>query len=264
MTNLTLNLKDIFTKTDDSRWQRHEIGTGKIAQAGDTLHLAIAPGAGYHNAQLCDYSYRAFDFHWQPPLRLTVAAGASAPAAQLRGTAGFGFWNHPFSPDVRRPPRLPRALWFFFGSPPNDMQLALDVPGHGWKAAALDALRPSALLLAPLALPALLLMRRPSLYRRLYPAIQQRLGISEALLDANLLAETHTYTLDWRREGATFAVDGAVAHEAPAAPRGRLGFIVWMDNQYAVVTPQGRFAFGVVPLIEPQWLALHSVTIEAG
>ena len=42
-------------------------------------------------------------------------------------------------------PTLPRAIWFFYGSLPSNMSLALDVPGYGWKAATIDALRPSAL-----------------------------------------------------------------------------------------------------------------------
>jgi hypothetical protein len=34
---------------------------------------------------------------------------------------------------------LPRAIWFFYASPPSHMDLALDVPGYGWKAAMIDA-----------------------------------------------------------------------------------------------------------------------------
>jgi hypothetical protein len=51
-------------------------------------------------------------------------------------------------------------------------------------------------------------------------------------------------------------------HDAPYAPDGPLGFIAWIDNQYAVVTPQGRFGHGLLPLDEPQWLALSQVTME--
>ena len=119
---------------------------------------------------------------------MTVTAWASAPADQLRGTAGFGFWNHPFSPDVRRLPRLPRAIWFFFAAPPSNMALAYGVPGFGWKAATIDATRPGALALAPFGLPAILLMRRESLYAKLWRVIQRRLNIGEHLLANALLA----------------------------------------------------------------------------
>jgi hypothetical protein len=41
-----------------------------------------------------------------------------------------------------------------------------------------------------------------------------------------------------------------------------MGFIAWIDNQYAVVTPQGKFGWGVVPLPEAQSLLLEHVKIE--
>ncbi|MCA9903080.1 MAG: hypothetical protein KC547_04410, partial [Anaerolineae bacterium] len=178
---------------------------------------------------------------------------------------GFGFWNHPFSPDVRahRWPRLPQAIWFFFGSPPNDMQLAYDVPGQGWKAAQIDAGRPQALGLIPLALPALLFLRIPTVYRRIYPKIQHALAIHEAKLDDKLLAETHKYTIEWRADGATFFVDDQAVLKTAAAPRGPCGFIAWLDNQYAIITPQGRFGAGVIPIERDQSLWLDQIVIES-
>ena len=58
-------------------------------------------------------------------------------------------------------------------------------------------------------------------------------------------------------------MDGMVIHEAPTAPGGPLGFVAWIDNQYAIVTPQGHFGFGVVPLAHPQTLRLDEVKIES-
>ncbi|MEP7293095.1 MAG: hypothetical protein ABI835_15035, partial [Chloroflexota bacterium] len=231
-------------------------------QSRGGLSMTIQPAQSYSNAQIADYSYARFDFRWKPPLRLTVTAWASGGAETLRGTAGFGFWNHPFSPDARRLPRLPQAIWWFFAAPPSHMALAYDVPGHGWKAATLDAARPAAWALAPLALPAALLMRAPRIYKRLYPAIQRRLRIGERLLDDRLLAERHSYTIEWRQEHAVFAVDGAVVLETPFAPRGAAGFVAWIDNQYAVVTPQGRLGFGIVPVERAQSLVLERIIIE--
>jgi hypothetical protein len=232
----------------------------------DALLLSIDSGAGdrYSNAQITDYDYRTFEFLWRPPLRLSVTAQASHGGDRLRGTAGFGFWNHPFSPDaqVRRTLRLPQAIWFFFGSPPNDMQLAHGVPGSGWKAASIDAGRPAALALIPLALPALLLMQSRTFYDRLYPGIQRALAIDECLLDDQLLAERHTYSLEWRVNGARFTVDERVVLETSAAPRGPCGFVAWLDNQYAVVTPRGRFGAGVMPVEATEWLRLYDIHIE--
>ncbi len=255
--------QDTFVDGSLSDWAVTQVGAGTVRAGQGRLSLTVAGGYdGYSNAQIADYVYERLDFTWRPPLRMTVTAWASAPGDQLRGTAGFGFWNHPFSPDLRRLPHLPQAIWFFFAAPPSDMQLAYGVPGHGWKAAMIDASHPGALMLAPFAAPAVLLMRAPALYARLWQPIQRRLRISERLLDGSLLASRHTYTLDWRPDGATFAIDGETIHEAPYAPHGACGFVAWIDNQYAVVTPQGRFRFGVVPVERDQTLVLEQVVIE--
>jgi hypothetical protein len=252
-----------FTQPLSSLWDVAEVGTGRVRVSDGAVSMTIQPSQQtYSNAQIADYRYDEFKFRWRPPLRLTVVAQASAAADALRGTAGFGFWNHPFSPDSRRLPHLPQAIWFFFASPPSNMALAYGVPGHGWKAATLDATRPGAIALAPLALPAALLMRAPSLYARLYPHIQRRLNIAERRLESGLLAERHHYTIEWRSNGAVFAVDGKTVLQTPDAPRGAAGFVAWIDNQYAVVTPQGGLGFGIVPVEREQRLKLEQVTIE--
>ena len=112
-----------------------EIGAGKALCAGGEwrLSLPVADSDRYHDAQICDYVGR--DFHNAPPARLSLEARFDG---EPRGTAGFGFWNHAFAPGERGF-RLPQALWFFFGSPPNNMALAKGVPGHGWKAATFNA-----------------------------------------------------------------------------------------------------------------------------
>ena len=58
----------------------------------------------------------------------------------------------------------------------------------------------------------------------------------------------------------TFAVDGDVVLVTRQAPRGPLGLVIWIDNQYMVATPQGRFAQGVVALDE-QWLELAALEL---
>lgn len=245
-------------------WEVSEIGSGEVVPAPGALCLTLRRDRDrYSNAQIADYSYDDFNFRWRPPLRLTVTAWADCPAEAVGGTAGFGFWNHPFSPDSRRLPRLPQAIWFFFAGARSDMALAHGVPGHGWKAATIDAGHPAALALAPLALPAVALMRIPRLYARLYPTIQRRLHIAERLLDPRLLEARHTYTLDWGHDGAAFAVDGETVLETPYAPRGAAGFVAWLDNQYAVVTPQGRLGFGIVPVERDQSLIIERITIES-
>jgi hypothetical protein len=259
-----MRLEDRFVETQPARWCVTETEYARVQRAGGRLDLRVfpTPPTTYSNAQITDYDYGSFRFVWKPPLRMTVTAQASAPGDELRGTAGFGFWNHPFSPDVRRPLTRPQAAWFFFSSPPSDMRLAQGVPGPGWKAATVDAGRWQFLALLPFAPAGMLLLRFPALYRRLWYIGQRAIGVSEKLLDGKLLAEKHTYMLDWGRSGVIFAVDGVVVHEATCAPRGPLGFIAWIDNQYAIVTPQGRFGAGLVGVEREQALVLEQVVIE--
>lgn len=249
---------------------RLEIGTGRVERTAQGIRLVTDPTGDlptgqpfrqYSDAQLYDYARLSRrDFPCNPPLRLMVRAWASHSAAELVGTAGFGFWNQPVMPGQMLP-RLPRAVWFFFGSPPSNMAFAQGVPGHGWKAASIDASRWPFLVLAPTAPLGFLLMRNPTLYRRLWPVAQQAMGVSEQLLDVDL-REPHTYQLDWLPRAARFFVDGTLVHETPYAPHGPLGFVAWLDNQYAVITPQGQIQMGLLPILTRQWLALESLVIE--
>ena len=50
--------------------------------------------------------------------------------------------------------------------------------------------------------------------------------------------------------------------ETPHSPRGPLGFVTWLDNQFAVVTPQGNIQIGLISVPQRQWLALDSLSIE--
>lgn len=252
-------IEDDFRARLDRRWQLARIGGGQALIAEDGLRL-LTPAARrdrYADAQIMDYAGRPRrDFPWTPPLRLSVRARFSGP---IRGTAGFGFWNHPLGPRGMWP-ALPAAIWFFYASPPSDLPLALGVPGHGWKAAGIDATTPGALAWAPLAPAALLLNRAPTLYRRIWPAAQRALAIAEAALPAPGL-EWRAYTLEWCADHARFAVDGVAVLETDRTPRGPLGFVAWVDNQWAIATPWGRFGWGLLDA-PPQWLDLAYVRIE--
>lgn len=263
MNNTYPRIDSTFAQGIDPIWNLTEVGSGVIDRRAEGLWLTTrAADRGYSNAQIADYPYPPQDFRWRAPLRMTVTARASDRGRNLVGTAGFGFWNHPFSPDITRLPRLPRAIWFFFSSPPSNMPLALGVPGTGWKATTIDATNASAYALIPFAIPLTLLMRASALYPLLWSRVQKVLRVSECALPDDLLAESHTYSLDWREDGATFRVDDQVVHTSPVAPRGKAGFVAWMDNQYAVATPQGELHFGLIPIREEQSLILEHISIE--
>jgi hypothetical protein len=239
-----------------------EIGTGQVTSQNNGVHLVIAPSQqGYNDAQLTDYNTQTRQFTLRPPITMTITAYSPTP---LRvGTAGFGFWNHPFQPG-QRGFRLPQALWFFFGAPPKNKALALDVPGYGFKAATFNAQRWQFLAMLPLALPGFLLMRVPALYRALWPIGQKALGVSEVALDNGLLTVPRSYTLHWWPDEAIFKVDGQVVMQTSQVPDGPLGFIAWVDNQYAIVTPQGHFEFGTSPIGAQQSLVVESLSLERG
>jgi hypothetical protein len=248
-----------------SRWRRHVVGAGGLEVANGALRLLRddARADAYSNAQLDDYQgLRRRDLPWRAPLTLTVRARFSHGDGALVGTAGFGFWNDPFLITGRRVPALPRAIWFFYASQPSNMQLDAQTPGYGWKAAMIDAGRPAFLALAPTAPLALPLMRAPLLRRALWPIAQTALGVREALVGADM-RQWHTYTLRWLPDGAEFLVDGRAVLRSRLAPKGPLGFVVWLDNQYAVVTPEGAFGGGVLAAGGRQWLEVTEIHIES-
>ncbi len=253
-------IEETFQPRPDSRWRRTQLGGGRLLVTSDGLRLALAGARHdrYADAQIDDYAgLLRRRFPWRPPLRLTVRARASGP---IVGTAGFGFWNNPLSPLLDGWPALPGAIWFFHASSPSDLPLAHGVPGQGWKAACIDATQPAALAWAPLAPPVLLLNCIPALFTRIWPRVQHALRIAEAPI-ATPDTRWQTYTLEWRKDSARFGVDGAIVLETDRPPRGPLGFVAWVDNQWAVATPQGRFGWGLLDAVT-QWLDLSLLRIE--
>jgi len=94
-------------------WRRYVVGSGALEPTGSTLCFVNTDASSrqYTDAQLDDYQgLPRRRFLWRPPLRMTVRARFSHPTGELRGTAGFGFWNDPFLMTGARMPALPRAI----------------------------------------------------------------------------------------------------------------------------------------------------------
>jgi hypothetical protein len=245
-------------------WHIGEIGRGTVTQHNHAYHLSIAPDdeQTYSDAQISNYLPQQRNFALTPPLRLTISAYMTQPASQMVGTAGFGFWNHPFVPGEKGF-RVPQSLWFFFSAPPNNMPLAKGVPGHGWKAATFNAQRWQFYALLPTAPIAIPLVNIPPVYNALWSIGQRAIGVSETLLAPDLLLSPHTYMLEWYPDRAVFTVDGDLVLDARhGIPNNPLGFIAWIDNQYAIVSPKGRFGSGISPVSQEQTLVLNEVKIE--
>ena len=249
-------------------WRTHLVGKGQIEHTGSSLRLTTnrATSKHYTNAQIDDYQgLPRSRVTWRPPLKLIVRARFSHAAAHLRGTAGFGFWNDPMLMTQKRLPALPRAVWFFYASTPSDMRLDMDVPGHGWKAASIDAQRASALAWAPLAPLLVPFMNLTPVYSACWPRIQRDLRIREAIIPLDM-TRWYTYVLHWGKNYSRFSlVEDCAGSSNPLlvapSPRGPLGFVMWQDNQYLVLTPWGRLKWGLLDVPNHQWMEVDYLSI---
>jgi len=215
-----------------------------------SLSIPAGEAGQYRLAQLDDYRYLPRKrFHWQPPVTLSLTAQASD--SSMPGTWGFGFWNDPFSFSLgakgssRRLPVLPNAAWFFYASPQNYLSLRDDLPANGLLAAVFRSPLIPGFLLAPavLAMPLLALPLTARWLRRLARRLIQQ---DAARLDVQVI-QPHEYRLEWLPPLVRFTVDGKLLFETPLTPRGRLGLVIWIDNQYAAFTPNGKLRFGLLP-----------------
>lgn len=261
---------DDFSQPLSGAWTQTTLGGGSLEIVDAALRMGFnsAQQGQYTDAQIDDYGQQArAHFPWRPPLRMQVEARSSLPAAStvtaqanavLQGTAGFGFWNYPFSVrgDILM---LPEAVWFFYASPPSNMALVPGIPGWGWKAQVVHSMRPGALLsTVPMALSTSLAL----LTGETRPAarwMQRLTGAHEALLDVDLTS-WHTYALEWYRHEAIFQVNGQEVLRAPNPPTRPLGFVAWLDNQFAIATPRGSLRFGTVSS-GPQWFEITKLHI---
>lgn len=242
-------------------WNRYVLPGSRLESTGDGWRFVNEPVSGrYTDSQIDDYQgLRRRDFIWRPPLTLTVRARFSS---DIRGTAGFGFWNDPFMMTGSRLPMLPRALWFFYASEESDMALALGTPGNGFKAATIDALRLPFFLLAPASPIAIPLMNIPSVYNSVWPIGQRAIAVNEAPIQADM-TQWHVYTLRWDHAAARFAVDGQTVMACTTPPHGPLGFVMWIDNQAMVVSPKGRIGWRTLDLHAAQWMEATDLSIRA-
>jgi len=241
---------------------RHTPGAN-VSQTADSWRMDIpaGPRGGYRLAQLDDYMHlprRAFP--WDSPLTLSLRARLSA--SNLPGTWGFGLWNDPFGFAIgfggtrRRLPALPNAAWFFHASLENYLSLLIDTPANGFFSGTFRSPRRPSPLLAPalLALPFLALRPASRLLRRLASRLVRQDG-SAVSVD---VTQWHEYSICWQIGAVLFFVDGAEILRTPLAPRGPLGLVLWIDNQYAAWRPDGRLGYGT--LANPAaWLEFENI-----
>jgi hypothetical protein len=253
-----------FSTLPGTPWNIFIRGSGSLELTGHSLRFVNTDtvSSQYTNAQIDDYQCLSRrQLLWRPPLQMTTRACFSHPAGVLSGTAGFGFWNDPFLMTGMRWPTLPRVVWFFYGSPASNMKLDLHTPGCGWKAATIDALRWPFFALAPLAPLAVPLMNVGFLYRTFWPIGQRAITVSEAAIEVDM-TEWHTYVITWQKKAVHFTMDGQTVLDCRTSPHGPLGFVMWLDNQYMVITPWGRLDYGLLDAPGKQWMEINWLEIK--
>ncbi len=221
-------------------------------QKGDSL--------SYRDAQLDDYSQ--LPRHKFPHRTLSLSLRAKASSSSIAGTWGFGLWNDPFGLSLGfggnpfRLPMLPNAVWFFYGSQENYLSFTDNKPAQGFLAQTFKSkggVTPP-LLAAGLTLP---FSRKTS--RKLLSRVIDE-DSSAISVD---VTQWHRYRLEWSRRSVVWYVDDARVFESPVSPNASrpLGVIIWIDNQYAAFTPEGKIAFGVLEGGD-EWLEIEDLEIK--
>jgi hypothetical protein len=231
-----------------------------------TWRLEIPQGekGRYRLAQLDDYgSLPRRAFPWRCPFRMNLQARSSE--ACLPGTWGFGLWNNPFGmailrgAELLRFPSLPNAAWFFFASPENYLSFRDDLPAEGYLAATFRSERlPVPMLLAgPALAPGILAPPVARLARRL-----ARRWIRQDAVHLEIdPTQWNTYEIDWQPERVIFNVNGEEVMQTSISPHGPLGLVLWVDNQYAAMKPDGKIGFGTLPNPTSTWIEIKDLEV---
>jgi hypothetical protein len=239
---------------------------------GWRLGIGCGDSTRYRDAQLDDYS--GLPRYKFPHQTLTLSLRARASSASIPGTWGFGLWNDPFGLSLGfggnpfRLPALPNAVWFFHASSENYLSFkspsttppasrnggsAQGEVANGFLAQTFRSPKFHPLLmLAGLAFP---FSRRDT--RKLLSKVIAEDGVK---LGADV-TQWHSYKFEWSQERVIFWVDQLRVFESLASPNPPLGIIIWIDNQFAAFTPEGKIGFGVLENPEPAWIEICDLEI---
>ncbi len=239
-----------------------------VEKLADGWRLGIGAGdaSSYRDAQLDDYSgLRRSRFPHRPSTALrtefSLSLVARTSTSSAAGTWGFGLWNDPFGLSLGlggnpfRFPALPNAAWFFYASPQNYLsfksgQSQRIVPANGFMAQTFRAPKFHPLLIpAGLALPFSRVATR-NLLGRVIDEDSSALSVDTT--------QWHRYRLEWSPQGVTWDVDEVRVFESAVSPHPPLGVIIWIDNQYAAFTPEGKISGGVLGSGE-EWLEVEEI-----
>ena len=74
------------------------------------------------------------------------------------------------------------------------------------------------------------------------------------------LTKWHTFDLIWKETGVQYMVDDQLVKQTRITPRGPLGLVIWLDNQYAAWQPDGRLKYGTLET-GARWIEIRNLTI---
>jgi hypothetical protein len=258
----------------------------------DSSHYLLSIPAGkagqYRLAQLDDYAQlRRNNFPLRQPTTLQLYARTSSDS--IAGTWGFGFWNDPFGLSLGfggspfRFPALPNAAWFFGASEENYLSFREPLPAEESERLAANGLIAQTfrspnfhakLIPASLVFPFSHSASRQYLGKVIKedgvqlwsPAPSQnqgpiRMGTRAPRLRKVDPTQWHKYQIGWYEKRVSFQVDDLTVLETSVSPHPPLGLVIWIDNQYAAFTPEGKIGFGVLENPEPAWLEIKEIDL---
>jgi hypothetical protein len=230
----------------------------KVEKINNGWRLGIGRGDAtrYRDAQLDDYA--RLPRNKFPHRSLTLSLRAHASSDSIPGTWGFGLWNDPFGMSFGfggnpfHLPALPNAVWFFHASPNNYLSFRDDKPAQGFLAQTFKSPKIHPLLIpAGLAFP---FSRKAT--RKLLSKVIDEDGIN-LKVDST---QWHSYQLEWSQSRVAWRVDDVQVFESSVSPNPPLGFIIWIDNQYAAFTPEGKISAGVLAN-EENWIEVEDMVM---
>lgn len=253
---------------------------------GSAYRLMIPSGKAdqYRCAQLDDYA-RIPRGRFPHRSSTSISLSARASSDSIPGTWGFGLWNDPFGVSLGfggnpfRLPALPNAVWFFGASEENYLSFrgsgrgdpAPTLPANGFIAQTFRSPKFHPLLIpAGLALPFSRKLTRRMMSKVIAEDGVQLWNQGARSRDFHQQADGiqsvdpthwHKYRLEWRGKRVLFEVDDVRVFESAVSPNPPLGSVIWIDNQYAAFTPEGKIGFGVLENLEPAWLEIRDPEI---
>jgi hypothetical protein len=93
-------------------------------------------------------------------------------------------------------------------------------------------------------------------------ALAARLIHQDALQFQTDPTQWHTYRLHWERIHTSFYLDDELIFRTHLSPRPPLGLVLWVDNQFASLPPNGRLKFGTLPNPHQVWIEISQLTIH--